>query len=96
MSRAWRNGSTRRWRRIRLFVLERDGYACQIKLPGTWIDGKGRVQRCRGLADCVHHTRGRATGHDPRYLQAACTPCNLKIGDPNAVPDPQPRPMTRW
>lgn len=26
----WRGGSTRRWRRVRLFVLSRDGYRCQV------------------------------------------------------------------
>lgn len=58
-----------------------------------------RTEVCTGMADCVHHTKGRlVTGDDPRFMVASCTDCNLKIGDPNAgVPvDPKPRPMTRW
>jgi hypothetical protein len=97
MSRAWRRGSTRRGRAINARVRERDGDVCQIRLPGTWLNRRGEVQRCRVRADCVHHTQGRAvTGDDPAYMVAACTPCNLKIGDPTRQPDPLPKPMTRW
>jgi hypothetical protein len=96
MSRAWEQGSTRRWRWIRDAVLVRDGYRCRIALPGTW-PVMGGMARCLGVADCVHHTRGRAlTGDDPAFMVAACTPCNLKVGDPTRMPDPPPRPMTRW
>jgi 5-methylcytosine-specific restriction endonuclease McrA len=92
--RAWQGGSTRAWRRLRRQVLERDGYRCQIRLP-PW--GPGTDQRCAITADCVHHTRGRATtGDDPTYLQAACTPCNLRIGDPTRHTEPEPQPMTKW
>lgn len=83
MSKAWAKGSTKRWRRIRAYVLARDGGLCRVRLVGVCVD----------LADCVHHTRGRAvTGDDPRYLVAACTPCNLKIGDPSRKRDPEPKP----
>lgn len=79
-SKAWKNGSTGRWRKTRAAVLERDGHACQLRLPG-----------CTTYADCVHHTVGRAvSGDDPRYLVASCTFCNLKTGEPKG--DPQPRP----
>lgn len=31
MSRAWKVGSTRAWRRIRAAVLDRDGHRCQLQ-----------------------------------------------------------------
>ena len=97
MSGAWEGGSTREWRTIRGQVLRRDRYRCQLRIEG----------KCQGRADCVHHTRGKAQGDDPRGLVAACTPCNLAIGDPNRPPgssgrrrgpvaDPDPVVRTRW
>lgn len=84
MSRGWAGGSTRRWRRVRTHVLARDQHRCQLRIEGM----------CRTRADCVHHTLGKAvTGDDPEHLVAACTPCNLKVGDPRAT-DPAPRPGT--
>lgn len=85
MSEAWKGGSTAAWRKIRAHVLARDNHRCQLQLDG-----------CRGRADCVHHTVGKAvTGDDPEYLVAACTPCNLKVGDP-ARHDPPVVPRTQW
>lgn len=87
MSRSWAKGSTRQWRRTRLAVLRRDGYACQLRLPGV----------CTGRATHVHHTQGRAlTADDPAYLQASCQACNLATGDPTRHADPPPRPVTSW
>lgn len=86
MSRAWAGGSTRRWRRTRAMVLQRDSWECQLRLDG-----------CTTVADQVHHTHGRAlTGDDPQHLVAACRACNLRVGDPQRTPDPAPRPRTRW
>jgi len=96
VSGAWTGGSTWRWRKVRAAVLARDGFACRVRVPGAWTTPRG-LQRCLGRADCVHHTRGRAvTGDDPRYMVAACTPCNLRVGDPTEGVDPRPRPGTRW
>jgi 5-methylcytosine-specific restriction endonuclease McrA len=93
-SDGWPGGSTRAWRKIRAAILARDGRQCQLRIEGI----------CRGRADCVHHTAGRAvTGDDPRHLVAACTPCNLHIGDPNRVgggrgkaADPPLQTRTTW
>jgi hypothetical protein len=86
MSRSWVGGSTRRWRRVRAFVLARDGYVCQVRIPGV----------CTQRATCVHHVYGRAaTGDDERYLVASCSGCNLTIGDP-AKHDPKPSPHSSW
>lgn len=88
MSKSWASGSSRRWRKLRLAVLVRDGWVCQLRRPDV----------CTGRATHVHHTLGRTvTGdEDDRYLVAACEPCNLAVGDPTKGPDPQPKPMTRW
>lgn len=83
MSRSWAGGSTRAHRRARAHVLARDGNRCQLRLDG-----------CKTVADCAHHTLGKAvTGDDPDHMIAACTPCNLAVGDPRAA-DPAPRPGT--
>jgi 5-methylcytosine-specific restriction endonuclease McrA len=84
VSNGWQGGSTRRWRKVRLLVLARDGYACKIKLPG-----------CTGKATHVHHTQGKQLGDDPAYLVASCEHCNLKTGDPTRH-DPAPKFLTEW
>lgn len=84
MSGAWKGGSTREWRRIRRHVLERDGYRCKLKLDG-----------CTTVATHAHHTKGKAMGDDPRHLVAACSNCNLKLGDPTRH-DPEPNPWGGW
>lgn len=91
-----KGGSSREWRELRAAILQRDNYLCQIKLEGTWVVRGGHIRRCLVTADCVHHTRGiSVTGDDPRYLQAACSPCNLKVGKPKAK-SPDPTAMTQW
>ena len=86
MSEGWAGGSTRAWRRTRAAVLARDGYRCRLKLDV-----------CVGVATHAHHTRGKAYGDDPRFLVAACAPCNLKTGDPTrAKGDPPCSPVTQW
>lgn len=85
MSKSWAGGSTRAWRRTRALVLERDGYQCQLRLPG-----------CTHLANHVHHTIGKQFGDDPALLMAACAHCNLTLGDPSKVTDPPNRAITRW
>jgi hypothetical protein len=87
MSKAWAGGSTRLWRKQRAEILVRDGYVCRVRIPGV----------CTHRATCVHHTKGRGvTGDDPRFMVAACMPCNLRIGDPSRHVDPKPKPITRW
>jgi 5-methylcytosine-specific restriction endonuclease McrA len=97
MSEGWEGVSARQWQRVRLTVLDRDGWKCQIKTPGVWRTMKGEERRCMINADCVHHTLGiQKTGMDTRYLVAACTPCNLKVGDPTKRPDPPLEKRTKW
>lgn len=68
-------GSTRAWRRVRLLVLERDGWRCQ--LPAD--DGHGL---CLAFAGHVDHIVARAHGgsDDPANLRAACARHNLARG----------------
>jgi 5-methylcytosine-specific restriction enzyme A len=61
--------NTAGYKRLRLYVLARDHYACQIRGP-----------RCKGYADQVDHVIDRADGgdtFDPANLRAACHPCNM-------------------
>jgi 5-methylcytosine-specific restriction protein A len=60
-------GYGHRWQRVRLLVLNRDGWRC-------W--------RCGGPAREVHHLRPVSrygVSYDPRHLVAACHPCNLAV-----------------
>lgn len=51
---------------------------------------------CTGQATEAHHTLGiNVTGHDPRYLEAVCRPCNQHIGDPRKH-EPPPKIRSKW
>lgn len=86
MSAAWGNGSTRRWRRLRRLILERDGYMCGLKIEGI----------CLGRATEVHHVLGKGVSESPRHLMAACRPCNNRVGEPSKHKDPKPTKRTNW
>jgi 5-methylcytosine-specific restriction endonuclease McrA len=61
------------WRAVRLRVLERDGYRCQIRLPG-----------CLGVATDGDHIVPRHLGgawYDEGNVRAACGPCNRARGN---------------
>jgi 5-methylcytosine-specific restriction enzyme A len=56
------------WRRLRLAILDRDGWRCQINGPG-----------CTQRATTVDHVIEREAGGDmwsPANLRAACAHCN--------------------
>ena len=73
----WRR--TKRWRSLRLNVLDRDNHICQIRTP-----------KCKGVATTVDHIIPVATakqnGLTPMEtnslmnLRAACTACNYSLG----------------
>jgi 5-methylcytosine-specific restriction endonuclease McrA len=68
----------RRWRQVRLLVLRRDGYLCQIQGPG-----------CAGQADAVDHVIALRQGGprlDPGNLVAACSHCNSAKGNRDREP----------
>ena len=62
---------TGRWKRIRLVVLQRDGYECQIQGP-----------TCTQTANTVDHILPHALGGDDSFvnLRAACKSCNSVAG----------------
>jgi 5-methylcytosine-specific restriction endonuclease McrA len=74
------------WPRLRLMILRRDGWVCQIKLPG-----------CRTVAShCDHIIPWEEDGtggpwFDPNNLRAACAFCNIS----RKRRGKQPRP-SRW
>lgn len=61
----------RPWRRVREYVLERDGYRCRIRGP-----------RCTGIATTVDHVVpvSRGGSDDPANLRAACALDNYSDG----------------
>lgn len=96
MSRSWAGGSTTAWRRLRLVVLRRDEYQCQLQLEGC--TGQAKWSLTAKYAAHVHHIKGKAaTGDDPNHLVTSCVSCNLAVGDPTAQRhDPEPRPVSNW
>ena len=93
MSALTARGSTRRWRRLRAYVLERDAFACRFLEDG---------RPCGRYATHVHHIDPRSAGgsDDPSKLAAACAEHNLAMGDRPGLElpprrTPQPR-RTDW
>lgn len=88
MSSNWSGGSSAEWKKVRRLVILRD-QECKLRTS----------PRCNGRAETVHHTQDRAVvGDDPRYLIAACGPCNYSYGSPTQEKygDPQPNPRIKW
>lgn len=76
---AWTGEAPKGWRAFRKMILERDGYACQL-----------RFMRCRGVANSVDHIVPPVFGGawlDPDNARAACVSCNaLKSSTPDDHP----------
>lgn len=62
-----------RWRRIRVAILKRDGYACRAPVPGG---------ECGGRASVAGHVLARRLGgcDDPANLRAECRTCSSSDG----------------
>ena len=61
-----------RWKKLRLGILRRDNYQCQIRGPN-----------CRGTANTVNHRLAVSEGgafFDPENLEASCGACNFSGG----------------
>lgn len=89
MSALKATGSTRDWRRLRAWVLDRDGHRCQVPRA----DG----QRCNQHATHVDHIVERQAGGTdaPDNLRAACAGCNLRRPG-RATSTPTRRRLPRW
>lgn len=72
MSASWSGGSTRSWRRLRRFVLERDGWSCQRpdddrpgQLCGAYADTAGHiVDKADGGLDTADNLRAECRRHN--------------------------------
>lgn len=77
------------YRRTKAATLRRDGYRCQLKLPG-----------CLVTADQCDHVIPMSKGGDPLSLsncRAACAHCNASRGDGSRENIELPhRPLTNW
>lgn len=91
MSKGWSGGSTTRWRTLRAYVLERDGYLCRVGLPGCT-----EVAPLRG--GHVDHIVPKDMGgtDEESNLRASCATCNLSRKKARPEPEPDPRPVSRW
>lgn len=76
------SGGSRPWRRLRLMVLDRDRYRCQLPVADGSV--------CGAPASHVDHIVPRKDGgtDDPSNLRAACPPCNLRRGAGRPPTDP--------
>lgn len=82
MSQAWAKGSTRAWRQLRVWVLDRDGWRCRMldddgHTCGRQLRPKAADPRHRAT---VQHLDALADGNpllpDPSRLVAACATHN--------------------
>lgn len=56
------------WRKVRLVVLERDGWICQIRGAGCTLDAT--------QVDHIIPWRAGGSWYDPENLRASCARCN--------------------
>ncbi|UUW92680.1 hypothetical protein [Pimelobacter simplex] len=86
----WANGSTWRWRRVRAFVLTRDGHVCQLP-----VDAAGDYDLDADTVAALAPVP--ADPNDPTNLRAACARHNSQRGDGSGTrPAWIARRTTRW
>ena len=85
MSTAWAKGSTRSWRQLREFILERDGHRCMVPItdqPTPCALAIGVRQVCGRPADTAGHITAKVHGGQdhPMNLRAECRAHNYSEG----------------
>lgn len=90
-------GSTRRWRRIRAYVLDRDGHRCQVLLDPTGESGTPCRHGCCHVVESPRPATPPTGPDDLAWLRATCPHHNLTRGaaitDARSSTTPTP---TRW
>jgi hypothetical protein len=79
-----RVGSTTAWRRLRLMVLDRDSWRCQVPVDAAGqLDATADRRLAHGLGDDDQPTGQPLPPHpdDPANLRAACARHNLQRGN---------------
>jgi 5-methylcytosine-specific restriction protein A len=67
-----RPGSTRAWRAVRLQVLKRDQYRCQLQ----YAECVGQATEVDHITNIAASNTQRAQANNPNELQAVCSPCH--------------------
>jgi hypothetical protein len=98
MSKSWKQGSSREWRKLRAQTLNENQQTnqgrCQLNV-GRHCPRHNRPcpNICTTKAQHVHHVHGKANGD--KNLIASCAACNLHVGNPTAG-DPAPTLRRQW
>jgi len=71
MSKAWKNGSGKGWRRIRERILQRDGHMCQMC---------GQTEGRLHIDHIIPKRLIGAEGDNDLNLRVLCESCNLRKG----------------
>jgi len=81
----------RRWQSLRPSILERDGYLCQIRLPGCTLEAT--------QVDHIVPWKAGGAAYDPDNLRASCGHCNRSRARRDGVGAAKlrkPKPSQEW
>ncbi|WP_433117116.1 HNH endonuclease [Micromonospora sp. CA-246542] len=88
------NGSTTRWRKLRAYVLERDGERCMVQLPGCTVYARMAVKDEAHVDHIIPRQMGGTD--DVGNLRASCRACNLARKRIVVRDEPEPKRISRW
>ncbi|AYM42048.1 HNH endonuclease [Mycobacteroides chelonae] len=75
MAGRYGQGGSRGWRKLRAFVLHRDGYRCRLRIAGICTDLATQVDHKINLA-ALGISRNDPRALNPANAQAVCTACH--------------------